>query len=168
MITLRCTKKLQKALGVHPADDMAPATNALGEWYGNVIDTTAGELVVFCNARTFLSVAVPTTHTEDLIPTFVARVYNLLRLIEVPEPLANREIAAYDSVQFARTADRSVLGSLNQIAQIFQYVAEESEPGSRLSLQSIELGLGEYFHKALGNVYPSEAAANLLQREPVQ
>lgn len=164
MITLHCTKKLQKALGIHPADELSPSTNALGEWYGNVIDTDAGGLVVFCNAHTFLSVAVPTIRIEQLIPLFVARVYNLLRLIEVPEPLAMGEIAAYDSIQFAKTADRSVLGSLNQIVQIYQYVAEESEPDARINLQNIELGLGEYIHKALGDAYPAEAALQLLER----
>jgi uncharacterized protein DUF6933 len=164
MITLCCTQKLQKALDIRPADELAPATNALGAWYGNVIDTHAGGLVVFCNARTFLSVAVPVIHIEQLIPLFVARVYNLLRLIEIPVPLAMGEIATYDSIQFAKTADRSVLGSLNQIVQVFKYVAEESPPDQKISLQSIEMGLGEYMHKSLGDVYPAEAAAHLLER----
>ncbi len=74
------------------------------------------------------------------------------------------EIAAYDSIQFAKTADRSVLGSLNQIAQIFKYVGEESAPNARISLQNIELGLGEYVHKALGDAYPAKAAVQLLER----
>ena len=51
-----------------------------------------------------------------LAPHFVTQVYNLLRLIGVPEHVAERETAEMQEVEFAKTASRSVLGSLNEIS----------------------------------------------------
>ena len=139
MVVLRCTRKLLHALDVKPIDAVAPSTNILGEWYAHLIETAAGDLIVFVNAGTLLSVALPASAISQLIPLFVARVYNLLRIIGVPDRCANQEIASCQDLLFARTVDRSVLGSLNEIARYYQYVAEASGADS-LSLGHHSLG----------------------------
>jgi hypothetical protein len=164
MFILRCTRKLLSALDIRPTDCPGPSTNTLGEWYANTIETTAGDLVIFANARTLLSVAIPTSAISQLVPLFVARVYNLLRVIGVPKPLADREISAYRSIQYAKTASRSVLGSLNQIAYSYQDTAELSEADQPLSLQRTELELSSFLHKPLGYVHPAEFAIELLEK----
>jgi hypothetical protein len=161
LVVLRCTRKLLKALEVTPSQAAIPSTNVLGEWYANLIETTAGDLVIFANTRTLLSVALPTTAIPQLVPLLIARVYNLLCIIGVPQELAAREIAAYDTVLFARTASRSVLGSLNEIAHYYHYVAESSKPDEPLSLQQAELELSRYLHKPLDYRYPAEVAIEL-------
>lgn len=164
MVLLRCTKKLLKALDVEPAEDLAPSTNILGEWYAHLIETAAGDLVVFANARTLLSVALPASAIPQLVPLFTARVYNLLRIIGVPETLAAQEIAAYQDALFTKTADRSVLGSLNEIARYYQYVAETSKPDEPLSLEQAERMLSQYLHKPLEYIYPAEIVIDLFTR----
>jgi hypothetical protein len=153
-----------KALGVKPADALAPSTNVLGEWYAHLIETAAGDLIVFANARTLLSVALPSSAIPQLIPLFAARVYNLLRIIGVPKALAAQEIDAYRDALFTKTADRSVLGSLNEIARYYQYVAEASNLCEPLSLQLVEEELGRYLHKPLGYRYPAEVAVGLFSK----
>ena len=59
MITLRCTRKLLKLVGGVTVEDPPAPTSVLGNWYANVIPTVAGELIVFANERTLLSVALP-------------------------------------------------------------------------------------------------------------
>lgn len=164
LVILRCTKKLLKALDVEPTEDLAPSTNLLGEWYAHLIETVAGDLVVFANAHTLLSVALPTSALSQLVPLFAARVYNLLRIIGVPQRCADREIASYQKVLFAKTADRSVLGSLNEIAHYYQYVAENSDPDAPISLQHSEQQLSQYLHKPLGYRYPAEVAIELCTK----
>jgi hypothetical protein len=164
LVVLRCTKKLLKALDIKPTDAVAPSTNILGEWYAHLIETAVGDLVVFANARTLLSVALPASAISQLIPLFTARVYNLLRIIGVPDRCANQEIASYQDVLFARTADRSVLGSLNEIARYYQYVAEASGPDEPISLQHIEQKLSRYLHKPLGYRYPADVAIELCTK----
>jgi hypothetical protein len=164
LVILRCTRKLLKALGVKPADPLPPSTNVLGEWCAHLIETVAGDLVIFANARTLLSVALPASSLPQLIPLFAARVYNLLCVIGVPETLAAQEIATYRDALFTKTADRSVLGSLNEIAHYYQYVAEASNLCEPLSLQLVEEELARYLHKPLGYRYPAEIAVDLFSK----
>ena len=59
MITLRCTRKLLKLLGGFTTEEHLAPTSSLGDWYANIIPTVAGELIVFVNEQTLLSVALP-------------------------------------------------------------------------------------------------------------
>jgi hypothetical protein len=165
MVILRCTRKLLKVLDVKPGDTLALSTNLLGEWYANLVPTIGGDLVVFANARTLLSVAIPTSALPQLVPLFAARVYNLLRVIDVPERFANLEIAEYENVLFAKTADRRVLGCLNEIARYYQYVAENHEGDEMISLMSVETELSRYIYKLTGYRYPAEIALELLTQD---
>jgi hypothetical protein len=165
MVVLRCTRKLLEALNVRLEDTVAQSTNLLGEWYANLVPTIAGDLVVFANARTLLSVAIPTSALPQLVPLFTARVYNLLRIIDVPVQSANIEIAEYKSVLFAKTADRRVLGCLNEIAQYCQFVAEGHKGDEMLSLMNVETELSQYLFKLTGYRYPAEIALELLTQD---
>jgi hypothetical protein len=162
LVILRCTRKLLNALGVEPEKDLPPPANVLGEWYAHLIETAAGGLVVFANARTLLSVALPAAALPQLIPLFAVRVYNLLRIIGVPKKSAAQEISMYRDALFTRTADRSALGSLNEIARYYQYVAETSGPDEPLNLQQVELTLSRYLHKPLEYSHPADIAVDLF------
>lgn len=162
MITLRCTRKLLKLVGGVTVEDAPDPTSALGDWYANVIPTVAGELIVFANERTLLSVAIPIEELDTLISLFVARVYNLLRLLEVPEDVASQEIGEIREVEFAKTASRSVLGSLNEISLHYQLTAERDKGRQPLSLSAVELRLSRTLHKPLDYEHPAELAKELL------
>jgi hypothetical protein len=162
MITLKCTRKLLKLLGGVTTEEPPAPTSALGDWYANVIPTAAGDLVVFANARTLLSVALPVEMIDGLVPAFVARVYNLLMLIGVGEEIAARETAEMQQVEFAKTASRSVLGSMNEISLHYQLIAERDTVNGPLRLSEVELQLSRTLHKPLDYVYPVEIARRLL------
>ena len=123
MVTLKCTRKLLKLLGGITTEEPPAPTSALGDWYANVIPTAAGELIVFANKQTLLSVALPIEMIDTLVSAFAARVYNLLVLIDVAEKIALRESAEFRQVEFAKTTSRSVLGSLNEISYHYQLIA---------------------------------------------
>ena len=165
MITLRCTRKLLKLVGGVTVEEPPAPTSALGNWYANVIPTAAGGLIVFANERTLLSVALPIEILDEiwgaLAPHFVTRVYNLLRLIGIPERVAAREIAEMQEVEFAKTASRSILGSLNEISLHYQLAAER-DMGRPLNLSEEEFILSRDLHTPLDYKYPSDIAKELL------
>lgn len=138
MVTLRCTHKLLKFLGVAPTDNPPAPTGRLGDWYANLIPTYAGDLIMFVNEETLITVAVPTRFADDLIPHFRARVRNLFLMLDIPLRLIEREINHYEEVEFAKTASRSVLGSMNDIAYNYQYIAERDVERGTLSLSDAE------------------------------
>jgi hypothetical protein len=136
----------------------------LGDWYANVTPTVAGELIVFANEQTLLSVALPLEMIDALVPAFAARVYNLLRLLDVLETIALCEQAELSTVEFAKTASRSVLGSLNEISYHYQLVAERQAGDKPLRLSDVELQLSQTLHKPLDYVYPAQVASILLAK----
>ena len=163
MITVRCTRKVLALLGGATVDSVPEPTAALGDWYANVVRTVAGDLVVLANERTLLSVAIPVEMVDRLVPCFADRVYNLLRMIDVPTDVALRECAELHSLAFAPTSSRSVIGSLNEIGWHYQLIAEGNAVRGELSLSAIERQLSRMMHKPLGYAYPAEVATQILQ-----
>jgi hypothetical protein len=162
MITLRCTQKLRKYLGVIPVDIPEPPTAVLGDWYGNLVPTFSGDLIIFINERTLLTIAIPVWESNNLVPLFSIRVANLLGMIGLhPKDILN-EINHFDQVQYGKTASRSVLGSLNDFAWHYQIMAEEAKSKSDLSLSKAELILSQIPCKPLDYRFPSEVAIELL------
>ena len=162
MITLRCTQKLRKYLGVIPVNNPEPPTAKLGDWYGNLVPTLSGDLLLFVNEKTLLTIAIPVWESDNLVPLFRIRVDNLLGMIGVhPKDIAT-EISHFDQVQYGKTASRSVLGSLNDFAWHFQMIAEEATSKSDLSLSKAELKLCQMPCKPIDYRFPSEAAIELL------
>ncbi|MBN1815231.1 MAG: hypothetical protein JXA14_25585 [Anaerolineae bacterium] len=164
MVTLKCTRKLLKLLGGVTTEEPPSPTSALGDWYANVIPTAAGELIVFANERTLLSVALPIEVIDTLVSAFAARVYNLLVQINVAEKIALHENAELRQVEFAKTTSRSVLGSLNEISYHYQLTAEHNTASGPLRLSEVELQLSQTLHKPLDYVRPAKVARRLLAK----
>jgi hypothetical protein len=162
MATLRCTRKLIKFLEIVTTETPEPPTGAMGDWYANLIPTYAGELIIFVNERSLVTVAIPARENENLIPLFRTRVENLLMMIGIPREVIDREISHLDPIQFAKTASRSVLGSMNDIAWHYQIISEEAEDKSHLSLSAAELKLSQMPSGRLGYRFPIDVAKELL------
>ncbi len=162
MVTIRCTRKLYKYLEIIPLEAPEPPTGALGDWYANLIPTYAGDLIIFVNERSLVTVAIPVWEFENIIPLFRDRVENLLMMIGIEQEIIDREISHLEPVQFARTASRSVLGSMNDIAWNYQIISEEAEFAVHLSLSDAELKLSQMPSGVLNYRFPSEVAIELI------
>jgi len=162
MVTIRCTRKLLKLIDGAIVEEPPVPGNVLGDWYANLIPTVAGDLIIFASEKTLLSVAIPAEQLSQLISLFVARVYNLLRLLEIPEPVVEREMRWYQEISIAKTSSRSVLGSLNEIASYYQTIPERLREQTRLSLSEAELELSKLLHSPLNYRRPVEVARDLL------
>ncbi|MCD4674235.1 MAG: hypothetical protein K8R77_16345 [Anaerolineaceae bacterium] len=143
MITLRCTKKLRDFLGTTPTEPLLPTTSTLGDWYANLIPTYAGDLILIVNEKTLLAVAIPVWEAENLLPLFRMRVYNLLRLIGIKARVASKEMGHYYQVQFAKTASRSVLGSMNECSYAILYRVDPEYGGKNYSISDLEVWLSD-------------------------
>jgi len=163
MITLRCTLKLQRFLGIVPAKILELTTATLGDWYANLVPTVSGDLIVLVNEKSLLTVAIPIEESNNLIPLFRLRVANLLGMIGInPKEIIN-ELSHYDQIRFGKTVSRRILGSMNDIAWQYQTLAEEAENKTDLSLSKAELNLSRMPCKPIGYRFPSEIAKVLLE-----
>jgi hypothetical protein len=162
MITLRSTRKLQEFLSVDFVDNPEPSKARLGDWYANLVPTLSGDLIIIVSEKSLLTVAIPEWESKNLLPLFGFRVANILRMIEIPPEITEKEITHYDQIQFAKTESRSILGTMNEIALHFQYKAQYAKKEEEYSLTNIELELSEYIWKRQNYRYPSEVAKEIL------
>ena len=164
MITFRCTRKLLEYLEVDPIDEPSQSTGRLGDWYANLVPTFGGDLIVFVNERSLVTVAIPALEGDHLVSLFRARVRNLLLMLDVSRQAIEEEVGEYEEVQFAKTASRSILGSMNDIASNYQFISERGDESGILSLSDTEYKLSNMPSIARG-LFPADAAKKLLEPE---
>ena len=162
MVTLRCTRKVLEYLDVEPIQNAPSSTGELGDWYANLVTTYAGDLIIFVNERTLLTVAVPAWESEDLFGNFLQRVRNLLMMLDVSRHAIEQELSHYQEMRIGRTASRSVLGSMNDIAYNYQFIAERSAEQGMPSLSDAEYQLSQ-MPSIARNFFPDQEAKRLLE-----
>lgn len=136
MITLRCTKKLQKHLGVKATADDQESTSALGDWYANLVYMPKGwPLMLISNERTMLTVLLP--HDADLVPVFRQHVLALYERLEFPQSVIEAEGLHLQDIRIGKTNNRRILGSMNDAALNAEVRLYEM-PGGRPSLEAVE------------------------------
>lgn len=170
MIVLRCTQRLLKASGIKPAEEPSAPTAPLGEWYANVVSLPfrGRSLVVFVQGGTLLSVVAPGRVLRTTVPTFRQRLPRLLQRLGLPQDWVDAHTAALPEVCFARTASRSVLGTMNDIAWQIWSDAGSVRSFDQLDLDWLEARLGEVPFGALRYRSPIGALAELVQGTPAR
>jgi len=93
----------------------------LGEWYANVISLPfrGKSVVIFFNVNTYITVLLPGNGTRKMLPEFVERCGRLLQRLNVPQHLIDKEMEAMQEIRLLKTASRSILGSMNDVAHHF-------------------------------------------------
>jgi hypothetical protein len=114
MFTLHCTKKLLDRIG--PQVDLPRnASTRLGNWYATALFWRP-QMALMVNERTLLPVVLPLAPAASLGKRFPAALEGLLKEMNLPAEFIETEIASMADVVFAKTANRSVLGVMNEFA----------------------------------------------------
>ena len=154
MFAVRCTRKLLSRGTPRELPVPVPPTTVLGDWYANIVFTRPEQLVVCVAERTLLPVVVSAKDVK-LLPERVARAAGtMLQEIGVSPGDIAEELSQMNAGYFAPTANRRVLGSLNEAIFRFEYWYAE-HPG--LSLQQLAMRLAQVPCAPIGYAYPSEA-----------
>jgi hypothetical protein len=164
MITLRCTRRVLDILNDPINEHLSEPTAALGEWYVNLIPVEHLAAYILVNSATLLTILLPAAKLYSLIPALPQRASRLLHRLGVPERLIEEETAQMLEAQIAKTASRSVLGSMNDLTVQVQYMAEIDEYDDIINLDDVEFRLSQIPYKSLGYKFPSEALEELLER----
>jgi hypothetical protein len=138
VLTLHCTRKLLKHLhAVVRADSLHPTT-CLGDWYANLLFTERLRLIICVSERSLLPVFVVAKDPASFVPRFQRAVQSVLECIGVPPESLNHEARQMAKVMTDATANRSVLGSLNDLAFLARTVIDE-QPEIDLTVLAIEV-----------------------------
>jgi hypothetical protein len=68
MLTIRCTQRLLKRLGIKPDPNPPASTTKLGDWYANLLYTPRGQFILCTSERSLLSVLVTAKDARMLLP----------------------------------------------------------------------------------------------------
>lgn len=156
MIVYRCTARLAKRLRVALADDALPSTGSLGDWYANSLNVGHSRYILCLSEPTLLPVILPARKSEfpSRFPDYLA---DILTHIGVPSGLIEREVREADTPVFAKTRNRSLLGSLNDFIFSASVFLQHDDSSIEANLK-----LAEMPSKVIGFRFPSEAAKEAL------
>jgi hypothetical protein len=119
MYTLHCTQKLLVRVKRPVIADAPPPTTVLGNWYATAL-MWKPQVALLVNETTRLPVFMPLAPAADLAARFPVHLAQVLRGHDVDPDFIAQEIAAMTEVGIAKTASRSVLGTIND----FTWIAE--------------------------------------------
>ena len=159
MVALRCTQRLLRRLRTDFAMEVPEAGNALGHRYANVLTFKRAPYVLALSERSLLSVVLPGAPFHTLPARFPAALAQLLHALDVPESQVMTEVAETSPVVIASTANRRVLGCLNQFAfELSMHFSDQPHTG----LLERELWLSENISSTIRYSVPREVALELL------
>jgi len=121
MQLIRCTGRLLRELRATPAELRAdaPDSSSLGQWHANLIYIARRKCLLFVNDRTLFNFIVPDVSSSNIraLPELFRETLSCVLSAEgVPSGTRDAILSEYTELGIAKSSDRSVLGSANDIA----------------------------------------------------
>jgi Domain of unknown function (DUF6933) len=124
MAVIHCTQKFLKDLGNPPLAGMEDAdTGDLTSWYANLLRINRRKCVMFTNEKTLYSFLVPNMvkeHFKEFRVVFLTHLCLNLRYEGFGPDVIKMVREEHQEIRFAKTASRSVLGSMNDFADQYE------------------------------------------------
>ena len=153
---IHCTKKLLNELEVLPNGSMVPEplSGFLGPWHANLIRIERRKCLLLTNDRTLYSILIPGVKKKDLVDFLKLFSLHLKMNLEkegfAPQDI-DKALEEYGEIAIAPTANRSVLGSMNDLAYQADFLVSRAgglEKGDMLTvnmmLNRIPMGAIKY------------------------
>lgn len=159
-MTLRCTRKLLKRLHAPAGFSPTPTTTVLGDWYANLYYARPQQLVLCLNERTLLAVVIQARDAKSIVSRFREATFDLLARIGVPSDAIAAERRAMADIAIGPTANRRVLGCLNQAAFA---LSVDCEWAPERYLGDHEIFLSQLIYSTTQHRRPCDLARELFQ-----
>jgi hypothetical protein len=148
---------------------LRPRPRSVGErgklrvWSARQLYTPAGSFVVGLEETTYLTVVCPLLRLPDFHRVFAASVATALSALPVPRDLCEAEAwAIIDGTCFAKNDNRSLLGSLNDVAFHVDVLLENRRRVSLAVLAYVQGQLNHMPHVHRDPAFPDQAARVLF------
>ncbi len=165
MFHLHCTKKLLDRIKPEIAVP-GQSDTTLGNWYATVLFWKP-QVALLVSERTLLPVLTPLAPAATLARRFPAQLALVLKEHGAPSEFIAQELWRMDKVQYAKTANRSVVGILNEFVRQAEFwlAAYAYEKGDDDDLLAISTKLAETPCGPLykGAISPDKALHDLVR-----
>ena len=116
MLVIRCTAKLRRRLSSQQMVDVARSTTRLGDWYATILHLRPAHVILLVNEPSRLAAMLPAREFSTLARRIPEAIAEVLRDLGISQAAIARERREMQEVAFAKTASRSVLGTMNDLA----------------------------------------------------
>ena len=167
MQLIRCTKKLQKEMGLKQSDLCAeePRFSYLGSWHANLIHIDRRKCIVFVNDKTLFNFIAPDAsraQIRELDKLFKNYLSCVIAAEGMSEASRVRILSEYNDVGYANTNNKSVLGSMNDLAFHYKDYIEAVGGVHSPAVPEIIRNLNHMPMGAIKYAYPIEALKALF------
>jgi len=160
---LKSTRKLRTRIGGFQNNHDDRVSIVLGDWVGNIIPIMGGELLVFINELSLLTVILPISAIPDLAESLSKEVSDLLQALQVPAALVQdvqRELAA---VSVVPAESKRMLSLLREVSYYCQDVVRFT-PADRIRNQlDMELDLAGWLHGPAPYQKPTDLLREIIE-----
>lgn len=139
MLSIRCTQKLLKELKVTPTQEEQQG-GYLGGWHADLFRVERRKCVLITNDLTLYSLFIPglkKPELEQFGEVFMQHLFKNLRCEGFTQDQIELVLNEYREIKIAKTNNRSVLGSMNDLKSQAEHIIWEL--GGLLRLDVIEL-----------------------------
>ncbi len=167
MATIMCTRNLWSAIG---GRGVLPARRADSEggaklraWSARELVTRPGPLLIALEETTYLTVVCPLLPLPEFLVSFAASLGAELDILGVPRAAIEIEVGEIlERPRFAKNDNRSLLGSLNDVAFHADVLLEDERHLSLRGLQKIQAELNGMPHVHHEPAFPDQAVRLLF------
>lgn len=118
MVIIRPTKNLAARAGVKSLTETDTAsTTALGDWYALDFSILRQQFILCVSANGRLPVVIEAAPYKRFPDRLMEMLPRVMHALDVPAEKISRELVEMTDQRFAKTADRSLVGSLNQYSK---------------------------------------------------
>ncbi|HEY2090160.1 MAG TPA: hypothetical protein VGH54_29580 [Mycobacterium sp.] len=133
MLIVRATKKLLDRIGPPNLDEGEQPTTLLGHWYATALFWKP-QVALFVNEPTLLPVLMPFAPAATLLARFPQQVATVLGAHGTPETIIRAELQQMHDHRLAKTANRSVVGIMNDFTRLAETYRADTPAPDLLSL----------------------------------
>lgn len=169
MQLIRCTKKLQTAMGLKPKaliqHEVEPSL--LGSWHANLLVINRSKCVLLANDKTLLNFIIPAVQKaqwQSIDIEFKGMLQCILADEGFDKSIIEQVLFAYDQIGFANTSNRSVIGSMNDLAFHYQFKIEEAGGVNTYMMPEIIKAMNRVPFSRLEHCRPIESLQHLLNQ----
>ena len=155
MQLIRCTQKLLKELRVKPSD-IEPDRGSIGGWHANLLRFERRKCVLFTNDKTLYSIFVPALKRPDFEhfeEVFRQNFFRRLRIEGFTQSQIEKVLVEYNQVGFAKTNNRSVLGSMNDLSFQIEFLIGRFGGLANLDLDALNHEINRVPMSAIKGIY---------------
>jgi hypothetical protein len=133
VLIVRATKKLLDRIGPPSLGEGEQSTTLLGQWYATAVFWKP-QVALFVNESTLLPVLMPLAPAATLLARFPQQVATVLAAHGTPDTIIGAELRQMHDYRLAKTANRSVVGIMNEFTHLAEVYRADTQVPDLLGL----------------------------------